>query len=187
MAEVERLLAISLECLHVASARFPHTHNHHIFLNVLHPVVLEPVAIEPLVLKVGHRHGSRMWKLKVRRVEVRVKVKTEDGIVPMRFFISNPSGHFFRLQVYYEDFHASSQKLVYKSALGPHKSLEGVFVDEPYPVMSPIQRRRFLARHANTTYCYDFLDLFRQALNMSWTEAGGVLADRAASHLLQVQ
>ncbi len=49
-------------------------------------------------------------------------------------------------------------------------STTGVLVDSPYPVMSPVQRKRFQARHLNTTYCYDFLDLFRQAIAQSWVQ-----------------
>lgn len=41
-------------------------------------------------------------------------------------------------------------------------------MDSPYPVMSPVQRKRFQARHLNTTYCYDFLDLLRQTITQAW-------------------
>jgi acetyl-CoA carboxylase/biotin carboxylase 1 len=41
-------------------------------------------------------------------------------------------------------------------------------MDSPYPVMSPVQRKRFQARHLQTTYCYDFLDLLRQTISLAW-------------------
>ena len=34
--------------------------------------------------------------------------------------------------------------------------------------MSPVQRKRFQARHVQTTYCYDFLDLLRQTIAQAW-------------------
>lgn len=44
----------------------------------------------------------------------------------------------------------------------------GILCDSPYPVMSPVQRKRFQARHVQTTYCYDFLDLLRQTIMQAW-------------------
>lgn len=105
VAEVERLVAKSLEAIDVAQgsdSRLKAAHGHHVFMNVLPPFVASEQSIESVVLLMGSRHGSKMWRLKVRRVEVLIQIKKTPTSppIPVRFFVSNPSGHFFRVHIY---------------------------------------------------------------------------------------
>jgi acetyl-CoA carboxylase / biotin carboxylase 1 len=129
VSEVERLLSKSLEAIDVAGSdpRFKAAHGHHVFLNVIHPFVATEQNIESVVLQLGSRHGRRMWRLKVRRVEVIVNVMTTPNAVPLpvRFFVSNPSGHFFRVHVYRHS--TENGRVVYRplpSSLG--RGLDGM-------------------------------------------------------------
>ena len=49
--------------------------------------------------------------------------------------------------------------------LGP---MHGVRLTEPYPIKGPVERKRALAQSFGTTFCYDFPDMFREALRRIW-------------------
>jgi acetyl-CoA carboxylase/biotin carboxylase 1 len=55
--------------------------------------------------------------------------------------------------------------------------------------MSPVQRKRFQARHVQTTYCYDFLDLLRQTIAQAWQKhkSNGGAAVALPSEVLQAR
>lgn len=104
VTEVERLVSTSLEAIDVATSdsRYKNSFGHHIFLNVVPPFMASDQSIENVVLQLGNRHGSKMWRLKVRRMEVQLHIMRAPNTpsLPVRLFISNPSGHFFRVHVY---------------------------------------------------------------------------------------
>jgi hypothetical protein len=129
VAEVERLLSKSLEAIDVAisDARFKAAHGHHVFLNVIPHLVANEHNIESVVLLLGNRHGSKMWRLKVRRVEVLIHIKRTPAApaTPVRFFVSNPSGHFFRVHVYRQSVEAAG-RVVYRALPGSRgRGLDG--------------------------------------------------------------
>ncbi len=137
--QVERLVSKALEAIDVASSdpRFKNTYGHHIFLNVIPPFISSEQSIESVVLQLGSRYGSRMWRLKVRRVEVLIHISRAPGnpALPVRFFVSNPSGHFFRVHVYRQSLDTNG-RLVFRpmpSSLG--RSLDGrnlYYIATPY-------------------------------------------------------
>jgi hypothetical protein len=68
--------------------------NHHIFLKFMPEVVIAPEKVDSILRTLGEQYGRRMWKLRVSEVEVMALLKQPSGVVPVRFFASNPTGTF---------------------------------------------------------------------------------------------
>ena len=46
--------------------------------------------------------------------------------------------------------------------------MHGVRLTEPYPIKGAVERKRALAQSFGTTFCYDYPDMFREALRRIW-------------------
>ena len=124
-----------------------------IFVNLLDA---PPEALEPVVatlkLFVGDYAGE-LRRLGISWIEV--------SLGAHRVFGYNPAGHFFK----------------FKSA-GPGDAPS----KNPYQALSKLQRKQMMARNANSTYVYDFIDLFQHVLTDKFQatelalDAGGALA-----------
>ncbi|KAL6044996.1 acetyl-CoA carboxylase [Balamuthia mandrillaris] len=173
-AEGERVFGEALNALELAmgDARFQNCQNHHIFLKFVPEVVFEPEKVNTIIRTLADRYGRRLWKLKVRELEVMGMLKQGDTSIPIRFFASNPSGYNFQVDSYIEVKEQGEQgrTKVTLTSIDPRRvgPLQGHDVREPYPVLDSIQRKRFNARKSNTTYAYDFIEVFRAALKQSW-------------------
>ncbi|EGG25342.1 acetyl-CoA carboxylase [Cavenderia fasciculata] len=173
LSQIEAMLSESLEALEmtIASAkRYERAQNHNIFLNILPEVMFDERMIGYVVQEIGDRLGARMWKLRVGQVEVKGKLRKENQLIPVRFFVQNPTGYAFQVYCYYEQLNAAGQ-LVFAVVPGSNRGIwEGMPVDTPYPIMDAVQRNRFKAQRLDTTYVYDFPDLFQEALQSLWVE-----------------
>lgn len=130
VSEVENILSKSLEAIDVAASdnKLKAAHGHHVFLNIIPPVVANQQHIESVVLQVGSRHGSKLWRLKVRRLEVLVNLMPSPNApaVPIRFFISNPSGHFYRVHIYKQNTEGRG-RVIYRALPGSFgRGLDGM-------------------------------------------------------------
>eukprot|EP01104_Vermistella_antarctica_P015050 TRINITY_DN4861_c0_g2_i1.p1 TRINITY_DN4861_c0_g2~~TRINITY_DN4861_c0_g2_i1.p1 ORF type:complete len:2246 (+),score=745.03 TRINITY_DN4861_c0_g2_i1:121-6738(+) len=171
VSEAERVLVEALEALEVAirDPRYSSAQNNHIFLKVIPDVVIEPTNVDDIIRFLGARYGKRLWKLRVFEVEIALKLKQSLGrSSPIRFFAHNPSGYSFKVQPYLEVRDARTEEVYLSSVAGSSGPLDGVAVHRPYPVVDPLQQKRFNAQNANTTYVYDFPDLFTEALREVW-------------------
>ncbi|KYQ93773.1 acetyl-CoA carboxylase [Tieghemostelium lacteum] len=172
LSQVESLLSESIESLEMAmvNKRYERAQNHSIFVNIMPEVMFDERMIGYVVQEIGDRLGKKLWKLRVGRVEVRGKIRKENTLIPVRFFVQNPTGYAFQVQCYYEQMNPLGQH-VFAVVPGSSRGMwEGLPVDTPYPIMDAVQRNRFKAQRLDTTYVYDFPDLFREALQNNWME-----------------
>ncbi|KAF2069876.1 hypothetical protein CYY_008806 [Polysphondylium violaceum] len=172
LSQVETLLSESIEALEIAMSnkKYSRAQNHSIFLNIMPDVNFDEQMIGYVVQEIGDRLGKKLWKLRVGRVEVRGKIRKENSLIPVRLFIQNPTGYAFQVQCYYEQLNSAGQQ-VFTAVPGSQRGIwEGLPIDTPYPIMDAVQRNRFKAQRLDTTYVYDFPDLFREALQNIWME-----------------
>lgn len=102
----------------------------------------------------------------------------KSGPVRIRVVCSNPSGHKVHANAYVEIFSSSTSisrsNYVFKSIplsgmLNPViGALDGKPLSAPYPPIDQLELRRLMAKSKDTTYCYDFLTLFEEAVSNSW-------------------
>eukprot|EP01133_Synstelium_polycarpum_P019716 gene19716-23611_t len=173
LAQVEAMLSESIEALEMAVARnkrYERAQNHSIFLNIMPEVIFDERMIGYVVQEIGDRLGKKLWKLRVGQVEVKGRLRRGEALLPIRFFVQNPTGYAFQVQCYYEQLNAAGQ-LVFAVVPGSSRGIwEGLPVDKPYPIMDAVQRNRFKAQRLDTTYVYDFPDLVNEALQSLWVE-----------------
>nr|AOE43261.1 acetyl-CoA carboxylase biotin carboxylase [Rostrostelium ellipticum] len=172
LSQVEALLSESIEALEMtmANKKYARAQNHNIFLNIMPEVMFDERMIGFVVQEIGDRLGKKLWKLRVGQVEVKGKLRKENTLIPVRFFVHNPTGYAFQVQCYYEQLNAAAQ-LVFAVVPGSSRGIwEGLPVDTPYPIMDAVQRNRFKAQRLDTTYVYDIPDLFTEALQAIWID-----------------
>lgn len=176
MPEAERTFVEALDAVEMASCdrRFRRTDFNHVFLNVVPPVQIDIEDVEAICRRMFQRYAARCWSLRILVVEIKVSaLVVEDGtpstIIPLRFRLYNPTGHMLKVESYVEsaDHNTGIEKVLSVSQDNPG-SLHGTSVSEPYPVMDRIQRRRVLAQTMETTYVYDFLQIFTKQLQQLW-------------------
>lgn len=176
MPEAERTFVEALDAVEMASCdrRFRRTDFNHIFLNVVPPVQIDIDDVETICRRMFQRYANRCWSLRVFVVEIKVPALvlengTPSTTIPLRFLLFNPTGHMLRVESYVEstDRNSGVEKIISVSLDNPG-SLHGSLVSEPYPVMDRIQRRRVVAQTMETTYVYDFLQIFTKQLQQLW-------------------
>lgn len=176
MPEAERTFVEALDAIEMASCdrRFRRTDFNHIFLNVVPPVQIDIDDVETICRRMFQRYAIRCWSLRVFAVEIKVAAlvvenDTPSTTIPLRFLLFNPTGHMLRVESYVEstDRNSGVEKIISVSQENPG-SLHGSLVSDPYPVMDRIQRRRVVAQAMETTYVYDFLQIFTKQLQQLW-------------------
>jgi acetyl-CoA carboxylase/biotin carboxylase 1 len=136
-------------------------------------VALEPDTLGKILQRLGERYGQRLWRLQVGEVEVVAMIRQGGTIIPIRFFASNPTGYHFRVDGYIEVREQEADRTLARLAsLHPRREspLSGREVGEPYAVTDRLEQRRLIARQNQTTYVYDFLELFAEALRQEWQD-----------------
>lgn len=176
MPEAERAFVEALDAVEMASCNrhFRRTDFNHIFLNVIPPVQIDVDDVEAICKRMFQRYAGRCWSLRVFAVEVKVPALVMENarppsVVPLRFLLFNPTGHMLRVETYVEspDRNTGSEKLISVSPNNPG-SLHGTLISQPYPIMDRVQRRRVVAQAMDTTYVYDFLQIFNSQLKRIW-------------------
>jgi len=170
----------------------------HIFISVLPHLHLDRYEATELLQSVVHRNQQALRQVGVIEVEIPVTLlepqesntsdqpasgaQAEDaaraGPVRIRLVCSNPSGHKVHTNAYLEIF-SSSSNLGWKNSNTTFKSiptsetgngpLDGLETSFPYPPVDQLELRRLMAKGKDTTYCYDFLTLFEEAIRNSWS------------------
>jgi acetyl-CoA carboxylase/biotin carboxylase 1 len=170
----------------------------HIFISVLPHLHLDRYEATELLQSVVHRNQQALRQVGVIEVEIPVTLlephesspsdqpasaaQAEDaaraGPVRIRLVCSNPSGHKVHTNAYLEMF-SSSSNLGWKNSNTTFKSiptsetgkgpLDGLETSFPYPPVDRLELRRLMAKGKDTTYCYDFLTLFEEAIRNSWS------------------
>lgn len=146
----------------------------HMFLNFTPVFQLKPEEVEHSLQGFVDRFGLRAWRLRVAQVEIRI-ICTDpvSGLpLPLRVIITNTSGYVIQIEIYAER-KSERGEMVFHSIggttkLGSHHLMP---VTTPYPTKNWLQPKRYKAHLMGTQYVYDFPELFRQAIQNSWTKA----------------
>ncbi|XP_072839289.2 acetyl-CoA carboxylase 2 isoform X2 [Pogona vitticeps] len=178
--EGERLLLEAMDELEVAfSNTSVRTDCNHIFLNFVPTVVMDPSKIEESVRSMVMRYGSRLWKLRVLQAEVKINIRLTPTAqaIPIRLFLTDESGYYLDISLYKEVNDPSTGSIMFHSYGDKQGPLHGMLINTPYVTKDLLQAKRFQAQSLGTTYVYDFLEMFRQALFKLWGPTEGCPMD----------
>ncbi|KAH6624087.1 acetyl-CoA carboxylase [Chaetomium sp. MPI-SDFR-AT-0129] len=146
----------------------------HMFINFSPIFQLQPKEVEHSLQGFLDRFGPRGWRLRVAQVEIRIIcTNPETGTpYPLRVIITNTSGYVIQVEMY-EERKSEKGEWVFQSIGGTTKigSMHLLPVSTPYPTKNWLQPKRYKAHIMGTQYVYDFPELFRQAIQNSWTSA----------------
>ncbi|KAK7740495.1 acetyl-coenzyme-A carboxylase [Cytospora paraplurivora] len=146
----------------------------HLFINFTPVFQLQPREVEHSLQGFLDRFGPRGWRLRVALVEIRI-ICTDPATgtpYPLRVIITNTSGFVVQVEVYAER-KSEKGEWVFHSLGGTTKigAMHLLSVSTPYPTKNHLQPKRYKAHLMGTQYVYDFPELFRQAIQNSWTDA----------------
>ncbi|KAI1333487.1 acetyl-CoA carboxylase [Xylariaceae sp. FL0016] len=145
----------------------------HMFLNFTPVFQLKPQEVEHSLQGFLDRFGPRGWRLRVSQVEIRIIcTDATTGLpYPMRVLITNTSGYVIQVEIYAER-KSEKGEMIFHSIGGTNKigSMHLMPVCSPYPTKNWLQPKRYKAHLMGTQYVYDFPELFRQAVENSWSK-----------------
>jgi len=175
ISEGDRVINNILDALEIVYANYPNTDCNHFFINFIPDFDIDPRDIENSFKGFIERHGNRFWKLRVQSAEVRFLVnekssssdqKSESSAcIPYRFVLSNTSG-VLKAETYREVKNEKGQWILH--SLKGKGELHQSPVDRPYPTKEMVQPKRYKAHSLGTTYVYDYIALFREAIEFQW-------------------
>lgn len=176
--EAEQTFVEALDAVEMASCdrRFRRTDFNQIFLNVIPAVRIDIEDVETICRRMFQRFATRIWNLRVFVVEIKIAAIVSDhpsstATIPLRFLLFNPTGHMLKVESYVEKTDPVSRtERIISFSQSNQGSLHGQPVTMPYPVMDRIQRKRVLAQATDTTYVYDFLQIFAKQLQLRWRQ-----------------
>jgi acetyl-CoA carboxylase/biotin carboxylase 1 len=173
ISEADRLMNDILDALEIIGNN--NSDMNHIFINFSPVFPLQPQEVEQALVGFLERFGRRMWRLRVTAGEIRI-ICTEPTTgmpYPLRVMISNTSGYVIQVEMYAEQKSDKSKEWIFWSIGGTTKigSMHLRPVSTPYPTKEWLQPKRYRAHLMGTQYVYDFPELFRQAIQNSWTKA----------------
>lgn len=168
ISEANRLMSDILDALEVIDTT--NSDLNHIFINFTAVFPLVPEEVEAAFGGFLERFGRRLWRLRVTGAEIRIMVTdpTTGVNYPLRAMINNVSGYVVKSELYAEVKNDKGE-WVFKS-LGQPGNMHFRPVSTPYPTKEWLQPKRYKAHLMGTTYCYDFPELFRQAILSQWAK-----------------
>ncbi|OAF72148.1 hypothetical protein A3Q56_00089 [Intoshia linei] len=177
-SEGERMVLEALDALELAISRenSPHRFDcNHIFLNFVPTLVISDVrVITDTVHDIVLTYGARLWKQRILQSEIKFNVKlSEDSPTQViRVTIANEKGYRLEIVMYREVFDSDTNSYIYEPYFtdDEHAFWRGVSTSLPYPTRDKLQMKRLKATNLATTYCYDFIDMFRQSLLKLWND-----------------
>jgi len=179
--EGERLLLEALDELEVA---FTHpqakkTDGNHIFLNFVPTVTMHPFNIaKDIEEKILNRYAHRLMKLKVKFAEISITSRPHAGAEPgvFRICISNEAGFLLKIHIYKVEEAQDTGILKFfsyhdnKAGFYEHGPMHYLPVSTPYITKAHTELKRSKAMALETTYAYDFPDLFKRNMIDIWNE-----------------
>merc|ERR1711871_684976 len=173
MEGAERLVVLGLDEIERASLdpRVSPTTSSRIYLNIIPDFDLginETVGrFQAIMDALISKYATRLLKLNVDEIEVKIRVKDEEGtIIPIRLIASSSTGGWLTREAYREYLDPiTGQTTQYCSLLG-----EEVCIMDPYPTSNILARKRAAARRVGSTYATDFLGLMEVANIKSWSD-----------------
>lgn len=166
ISEANRLMTDILDTLEVIGTS--NSDLNHIFINFSALFSLEPQDVEAAFGGFLERFGRRLWRLRVTGAEIRIMISDPEtgSSYPLRALINNVSGYVVTSDLYAEVKNDKGE-WIFKS-LGKPGNMHLRPINTPYPTKESLQPKRYKAHIMGTTYCYDFPDLFRQAIVSAW-------------------
>lgn len=173
ISESDRLMTDILDALEIIGSN--NSDLNHIFINFSPVFPLQPPEVEEALGGFLERFGRRLWRLRVTGAEIRI-VCTDPATgmpYPLRVVITNTSGYVIQVEMYAERKSEKGGEWVFHSIGGTTKvgAMHLRPVSTPYPTKEWLQPKRYKAHLMGTQYVYDFPELFRQAIQNSWTKA----------------
>ncbi|KAL2752979.1 hypothetical protein ACRALDRAFT_1065940 [Sodiomyces alcalophilus JCM 7366] len=145
-----------------------------VFINFTPVFQLQPSEVESSLQGFLDRFGPRAWRLRVSQVEIRI-ICTDPSTglpCPLRVIITNTSGFVVDVDIYAER-KTEKGDWVFHSIGGTNEKgpMHLMPTNTPYPTKNWLQPKRYKAHLMGTQYVYDFPELFRQAIQNTWTTA----------------
>ena len=167
----DRVLQLAMDELDRAllDPRVSETASSRVFVNIL-PEVALPIkdsitTFQSVMDGLISKYATRLLKLRVDEIEVKIRVNGPEGIVPLRLMATSSTGGWLTREAYREYIDpVSGQTQQYCTLIGS----EEVCVLDPYPSASVVQLKRTNARRVGSTYAPDFLGLVEIALINTW-------------------
>ena len=181
----DRVIAMALDEIERAQldSRVSSTASSRVYLNILPDVEklsVEQVAVEfqKIMDLMVSKYATRLLKLRVDEIEVKVRVKEGGELVPIRLIASSSTGGWLTREAYREYLDpVTGQTQQYCTLIGD----KDVCVLDPYPTSNVLQTKRATARKVGSTYATDFLGLMEVALINTWQTYIESGANRAIS------
>ena len=171
ISEADRLMTDILDAMEIVGNN--NSDMNHIFINFSDVLALDPKEVEEALAGFLDRFGRRAWRLRVTGAEIRIVCthKTTGDPVPMRVIITNTSGYIAQVELYEERKSDKGNEWLFHSIGGTTKigSMHLRPVATPYETKGALQPKRYKAHIMGTQYVYDFPELFRQAIENSWS------------------
>ena len=173
ISEADRLTNDILDALEIVGNS--NSDLNHIFINFSQIFPLAPKDVEEALAGFLDRFGRRAWRLRVTAAEIRIICT--DAVTglpyPLRVVVNNTSGFVVNVELYTEKKSDKSGDFIFHSIGGttPIGSMHLLPITSPYPNREWLQPKRYKAHLMGTQYVYDFPELFRQAIQNSWTKA----------------
>ena len=169
----ERLVIMGLDEIERASLdpRITSTTSSRIFVNVIADVAEMTAentisSFKEIMDKLISKYANRILKLRVDEIEVKIRVRDENGdIIPIRLIASSSTGGWLTREAYREVLDPVSGQTLMFCTLNGNKS---VCVENPYPTSNVLQQKRNIARRVGSTYASDFLGLMEVSLINVW-------------------
>jgi len=176
-AGAEKALLMAMDELDRAALdpRITSSASSRLFLNIIPEIDLESDVVvekfQAIIEILISRYATRLLKLKVDEIEVKIRCKggsgEEKGWIPIRLIASSFQGGWLSRTAYREYVDPiTGQTEQYCSLIGGTKD---ICVLDPYPTSNVLQQKRAAARRIGTSYAHDFLGLLEVGLITDWT------------------
>jgi acetyl-CoA carboxylase/biotin carboxylase 1 len=111
------------------------------------------------------KHATRLLKLRVDEIEVKLRVIDNDIMIPVRLIASSSTGGWLTREVYREYLDPVTGQTNQYCSLDADNE---ICVLDPYPTSNVLQKKRATARRVGSTYATDFLGLIEVGLVNTW-------------------
>lgn len=176
--EGERLLLEAMDELEVAWSHplAKRTDGNHIFLNFVPCVTMDPRKMAEDTADMVFKYASRLIKLQIKFAEIRCLIRTSssESPIPYRLCLSNENGYVLKMHMYKEisDPETGISKFASYTKVNQNEqgSMHGLPVSTPYMTKDHLEMKRTKAQASNTTFVYDYPELFRMNVIEAWKD-----------------
>lgn len=170
ISEADRVINDILDALEIIGNN--NSDLNQIFINFTPVFQLQPQEVEESLQGFLDRFGVRAWRLRVAQVEIRIICTDPQGSpLPLRVVVTNTSGYVVDVDMYAER-KSEKSEWVFHSIGGTKEKgpMHLLPVSTPYATKNWLQPRRYKAHLMGTQFVYDFPELFRQAIQNTWSK-----------------